>query len=305
VAIVEHQSFSKAALQLHVSVSTISEQVQKFERRMGKVLLNRNRRRIVPTKAGEVLYRGALEILEDLKKLEQEVQDLDGRREDKAEVAFSMTVAPCFVSHVLKSFDERSAKARMVVHRPTAAQMLAMLDEGKLDVGITSLPIRENGFDKEVLFSEEMLVALHPSHPLVRKQKIFKDDLASEKFIVSKEDHCLGVCGLQLCRGKKSPPCIVFQNGPLATIQDLVASGKGISLVPQTALPEAPADIIFRRLENSPIKRSIAIVTRSKHPLTTAAQTFLDHVRQTSRTFQLPVAQNGTKDESLGKAKVA
>lgn len=278
--------------------------MQKFEGRMGKQLLNRNRRRIVPTHAGKLLYQGAKQILQNLKILEQEVQDEDGRLEGKAEVAFLMTVAPCFVTHILKTFDELSSKVRVGVHETTAAQMLNMLDEGTLDLGITSLPVRENGFETEVLFSEEMWLALHPCHPLTRKQAIFKSDLALEKFIASKDDYCLGGCAHQLCRGKNFSPRIIFQSGQLATIQNLVAAGKGISLVPQTAIPEGPSNIAFRQLKNSPLKRSIAIVTRSKRPLTAAAQHFWEHVRQASQTFKLPEMQNKSNAELTMKPKM-
>ncbi|HEX5397792.1 MAG TPA: LysR family transcriptional regulator [Verrucomicrobiae bacterium] len=292
VAVVEHQSFSKAAAHCNTSTSNISEQIQKFEKRIGKMLLDRSRRRIVPTEAGEVLLRRAKEILAHIEKANEEVRSVGKRQVGKVLVGILMTIAPCFLVHVLNSFVEQFPDIQISLFETTTALILSMLDIGKLDMGITSLPVRDDVFETEVLFTEEMLLALPPSHPLTRKKVIYKEDLESEKFILSKEDHCHGGYAFRLCRPNNLSSRIVFHSGQLAMIQSLVAAGKGISLIPQTAISETSATIAYRQLGNPRPKRSIAAVTRSKRPLKPAAQRFLQHLREASQTFKLPVANN-------------
>jgi LysR family transcriptional regulator, hydrogen peroxide-inducible genes activator len=302
IAVVDTGSFSKAALRCHTSVSNISEQIQNFEKRIEKVLLDRNRRQIVPTEAGKILLQRARNILANIEQARLEVRSADRTSAGKTSVGVLMTLAPSFSVHFFGSFVEKFPKIQISVHETTTARMLAMLDEGELDMGITALPVRDNGFDTVKLFSEEMLLALPSSHPLTRKQTIQKEDLESEKFILSKEDHGLGGWGLRLCRHKHFSPRIIFNGGHLATIQSLVAAGKGISLLPQTAIAETPANITYRQLENPRPKRSIAIVTRSKRPLEPAARQFLQHLREASETFTLPMA-NDPKPTTSEKLK--
>jgi DNA-binding transcriptional LysR family regulator len=292
VAVVDYGSFSKAAAHCNTSTSNISEQIQKFEHRIGQVLLDRSRRRVVPTEAGEVLLQRARKILADLESANLEVRCVGGKKAGRVLVGILMTLAPCFLVHILNSFVDQFPDVQVCLFETTAALMLGMLDMGKLDVGITTLPVRDNVFETELLFSEEMLLALHPSHPLTRKQAIYREDLESEKFILSKDDHCLDGCALRLCWRNNFLPRIVFQCGRLATIQSLVAAGQGISLIPQTAITEAPAIITYRQLENPRPRRSIVVVTRSKRALKPAAQQFLQHLRQASRTFKLPVTNH-------------
>ena len=292
VAVADCGSFSKAAARCHVSQPALSIQIQKLESRLGKILLNRGHRRIVPTEAGYLLLPRARAILAQIEEAKQEVRSVDGRKTGNVLVGILMTLAPCFLIHVLNSFVELFPDIQVTLHETTTALMLSMLDAGKLDMGITSLPIRDNGFETEILFSEEMLLAFHPCHPLTRKQAICKKDLESEKFILSKEDHCLGGCALLLYRRNNFSPRVVFQCGHLATIQSLVAAGKGISLVPQTAIAEAVAPITYRQLENPRPKRSIAVVTKNKVPLKKTAQEFYQHLRQASQTFKLPTTTN-------------
>jgi LysR family hydrogen peroxide-inducible transcriptional activator len=285
VAVVDHGSFSKAAARCNISQSNLSEQIQKLEGRVGKSLLNRNHRRIVPTEAGDILLRRATRILAHIEKAKHEIRCCDEIRAGKVSFGVSPTIAPCFLAHVLESFVERYPKIQLFVHENIAEQSLQMIEAGKLDLGLVSLPVREHGFETEILFSEEMLLALHPSHPLARKRTIFKEDLLSEKFILSQEDHCLGGCVIGLCRKSNFNPNIVFRCGQFATIQSLVAAGKGISLIPQMAIAEASASITYRQLEAPRPKRDIAIVTRNKRPLKLAAQEFLKHLRLAGKDF--------------------
>ncbi len=294
VAVVDYGSFSKAAAHCNTSTSNISEQIQKLEQQVGQLLLDRSRRRVVPTEAGEVLLKRARRILADLDSANLEVRCVGKRKAGRVLVGILMTLGPCFLVHVLNSFVDQFPDIQVCLYETTTALMLSMLDIGKLDVGITSQPIRDEVFDTENLYTEEMLLALHPRHPLTRKQAIYKEDLESEKFILSKDDHCMNGCALRLCGRNDFCPRIVFQAGRPAMIQSLVAAGQGISLIPQTAIMEMPATITYRQLENLRPRRSIVMVTRSKRALKPAAQTFLQHLRVASRTFKLPVFNHVT-----------
>jgi len=81
------------------------------------------------------------------------------------------TIAPYFLTHVLDSFIAGCPKTRVFVHENTTDQSLQLIESGKLDLGIVSLPIRENGFETETLFSEEMLLAIYPGIPFPKSGK--------------------------------------------------------------------------------------------------------------------------------------
>src|ERR671936_828867 len=63
-AVVERESFSQAAARLGVTQPAVSLQVRALEKRLGKQLLDRSGRRVVPTEAGMRLYRGAQRLLQ-------------------------------------------------------------------------------------------------------------------------------------------------------------------------------------------------------------------------------------------------
>src|SRR5262245_65986930 len=79
-AVVERESFSQAAARLGVTQPAVSQQIRALEKRVGKQLLDRSGRRVVPTEAGLRLYRGAQRLLA----LEEELLDEVTSEEDGA-----------------------------------------------------------------------------------------------------------------------------------------------------------------------------------------------------------------------------
>jgi LysR family hydrogen peroxide-inducible transcriptional activator len=292
VAVVEQTSFSRAAVRCHTSQSNLSEQIKKLEDQLGATLLNRNHRRIVPTVEGELLLLRARPILELIAATKAEIRNADSLKTGQVSFGVLPTIAPDFLAGLLDTFVERWPKIQVCVHENLAEQSLHLIETGKLDMGLVRLPVREHGFETETLFHEEMLLALHTSHPLTRKRAIFMNDLVSEKFILSQEDHCLGDCVQGLCQQRNFHPRLVFQSGQFDTIQSLVAAGKGISLIPQSAIGKAQPTIAYRKLEDANPKRSIAIVMRNKRPLKSVAQEFLKHLRQAGKNFAAKQLKN-------------
>ena len=74
--IVETGSMTRAAQHLHISQSALTQQVKTLENQLGARLLERSNRGVVPTAAGEVVYRAALDIHELRRKMEQELESL-------------------------------------------------------------------------------------------------------------------------------------------------------------------------------------------------------------------------------------
>lgn len=288
IAVVELGSFSRAAAHCHISQSALSEQIHNLEIRLGKTLLIRNHRQTVPTEIGLVLVRDAKAILAQIENTKEKIRTHGESNFGDVTFGILPTIAPFLLPHFLDSFITHNPKTQMIVRECLTGQSLELIEAGKLDFGIVSLPVREQGFDTEILFAEEMLLAVHPQHPLSQQPTISPRDLHSEKFILMQEEHCLGEQVIEFCQQQDFRPQIVMRCCQLATVQSLVAMDMGISLIPNMAIAEPTTQITYRQLENPRPKRTIAIVTRKKRPLKLAAQYFFNHLRLVGKTFKLP-----------------
>jgi LysR family hydrogen peroxide-inducible transcriptional activator len=287
LSVVEVGSFSKAALHCYISQPALSEQIQRLEDEVGKTLLHRNPKKIVPTEAGFLLVGRAKSALAQIEMAKREIKGLDQANAAKMTFGVLPTVAPYLLGHVMESFTKQCPQIEITIHEGTTPQLLKLIENGKLDLGIVSLPVSQNGFEKEVLFSEEMLLAMPAFHPLAKKSTIHIGDLVSEKFIMLQDGHCLEKQVTAFCKKNAICPQCLIRCGQLGTIQSLVAAGSGISLIPQMAIRETPKKIIYRRLENPKPKRDIAAVTKTKRPLKKTTQWFMRHLRQVA--LLLPV----------------
>ncbi len=287
----ERGSFSKAALHCFISQSALSDQIKKLEEEVGATLLDRRRRIIVPTNAGRIFLTHAGQVLAQLVQARKEIQALKEINADKISFGILPTIAPYLLPHILESFVVRCNQIELNIHEEITVPLLRLIRDDTLEFGIMSSPIKEHGFVIEELFSEEMLLAIHPRHPLSQKRQIFTDDLRSEKFILLQENHCLGNQVIGFCNQHDFHPRIVFECGQLATVQSLVEAGIGISLIPQMAIKATPT-LIYRQIENPRPKRSIAVVTRSKRHQKVAVQEFLKHLRQVGKSFKLSATNN-------------
>ena len=74
--IVDRHSFSLAADELHITQPAASQQVRSLEREMKTTLLDRSRRTVTPTDAGQILYRYGREILDLHERACTEILDL-------------------------------------------------------------------------------------------------------------------------------------------------------------------------------------------------------------------------------------
>jgi DNA-binding transcriptional LysR family regulator len=283
--VVERGSFSKAALHCFISQSALSEQIQKLEEEVGATLLDRSRRIILPTDAGRIFLNHAGQVLAQLAQATREIQGLKKINAGKIGFGILPTIAPYLLPHILEPSAVRCSHVELDIHEGITVPLLRLIEDGTLDFGIMSSPGKERGFEIEELFSEEMLLAVHPQHPLSKKRSISMGDLRSEKFILLQEEHCLGDQVIGFCGRHDFHPRIVFRCGQIATVQSLIAAGVGISLIPDMAIEARPGQIIYRKLETPRPKRSIAIITKNKRPLKLATQEFLKHLRQVGKNF--------------------
>jgi LysR family transcriptional regulator, hydrogen peroxide-inducible genes activator len=157
----------------------------------------------------------------------------------------------------------------------------------EIDFAIASQPIGDDRMEVLELFSEELLLALPPGHSLARKRTVSLSDLESEKIIVMKEGHCLGDQVLGFCNRRDLQPGISFRSAQLETIQALVRSGLGLSLIPLMAAQSGRNDLpVYRPVKPPRPTRKIVAVWPRQRPLRRAAGEFLKMLSQRVSKFK-------------------
>src|ERR1700744_310265 len=179
-------NFSRAAEQCHVSQPSLSQQIQKLEDELGDRLFDRLKREARLTGAGETFLRRAVRILEEVDAARREATEAKELLRGTVHLGVLPTIAPYLLPEVMPAFAAQYPGVEIIIQEDTTARLLKMLLAYEIDFMIASQPIEDERLEVRELFTEELLLALPPGHPLLRKRTISTDDLERERLIVMK-----------------------------------------------------------------------------------------------------------------------
>jgi LysR family hydrogen peroxide-inducible transcriptional activator len=276
VAVGRTGNFSRAAEQCHVSQPSLSQQIQKLEDELGERLFDRMKRAVKVTPPGEAFLRHAVRILEEVDAARRDATDARELLRGSVTIGVLPTIAPYLLPRVITGFMKQFPGVDIIVHEDTTAQLLKLALAYEIDFALASHPLHDERLAIRELFTEELLLALPPGHPLRRKRTVNATDLEGERLIIMKEGHCLGDQVLRFCGRSEVRTQISFRSAQLETIQSLVRAGLGISLIPAMALRSEPGDPLeYRSLKPPRPERKIIAVWPKQRPPNRAALALL------------------------------
>lgn len=142
-------------------------------------------------------------------------------------------MAPYVLPKLVEKFQARYPKVELEIQEDTTQSLASRLEEGTLDVAIMSTCQKSPALKAQLLAKEPLFVLLANQHPLVERKKISWSDLKSEKFLLLHEVHCLSAQICKLLAAHDLQPELALRGAQLTTIAHMVATGLGVSVVPQ------------------------------------------------------------------------
>jgi LysR family hydrogen peroxide-inducible transcriptional activator len=270
VAVARAGNFSRAAEQCHVSQPSLSQQIQKLEAELGERLFDRMRREARLTRHGETFLARAVRILEEVESARREASDAKESVSGVLRLGVLPTIAPYLLPRLLPEFTAACPSVEVIIEEDTTERLARRLVACEIEVALASEPFPGDRIDRRELFTEDLLLALPPGHPLARRRSVPISALEQERFIVMKEGHCLGDQVLQFCARRDLQANVSFRSAQLETIQALVRAGLGVSLVPAMAATAASSGTdrpVYRPIEGlRPRRKIIAAWARQRPP---------------------------------------
>ena len=277
--IAEHGSFTRAAGELGVSQPALSQQMARLEGSIGRPLFDRLGRSVALTEAGRLLRDRAERIvaLADDAARELADDDLGGR----LSVAAIPTIAPFLLPMVLRAFRRDHPEVIVRVDEEVTEALLRRCQRGESDVGLLALPAEvPSNLTFEPLFDEPLVLALPLGHPLAERREVPIDAVRGEPFVLLGEGHCLSDQIRNFCQQRALQPIVTGRTGQLATVQELVALGHGVSFVPEMARRvDASPNRVYRAIAGTPPTRTVAACWNPGRYRTRHARLFLETLR--------------------------
>ena len=228
VAVAEELHFGRAAERLGMAQPPLSRAIQQLERRLGVGLLERNRRGVALTPAGEVLLtegRVALDATSAAARRAQRAGAPSGPA-NRLVLAVKAAGAHDLLQKILDTYAAEPDAAEVEVLLCGICEQEGLLNDGRADVALMHAPFNSlAGFDSEELLTEGQVAILPAAHPLAARKSLSLTDIAD-------------VPDLPMARWPRHG---VYAPGPGPEIRDqtqlaqLVALGRTVAVFPESA----------------------------------------------------------------------
>lgn len=280
LAVAQTGNFSRAALRCNVSQPSLSQQILKLEEELGERLFERSRQQSRLTAAGERFLPRAARILDEITEAKREAQDAHDLVRGEVSIGVLPTIAPYFLPPIVAAFRKKHPGVSIVIHEETTAVLHKLAAGYEIDFALASLPFADPQMEVVPLFSEELLLAIPPGHPLAREQTVPAAEVGRHPLVVMKEGHCLGDQALDFCAKRGLRPAIVSRSAQVETIQSLVVAGLGLSLIPAMAGKCAGCGRrpVYRSIAGRVPRRTVVAFWPKKRPLDRPAEAFFREI---------------------------
>jgi DNA-binding transcriptional LysR family regulator len=277
-AVARRRHFARAADTLGKTQPALTVHVQRLEADLGVTLFERTGKQVTLTPAGEILLPYAEKILADNVEARVRMAEVHGGTLGVVRIGVVPTIAAHFLPAVFKEFKSRFPKVRVLLREESTTPMLtALLLSREIDLSIALRPHRSAGLKPHTLFTEEFCLAVSTRHALSAHASVPIGRLKREKFILYKTPgHNTREVTLQYCRNAGFEPEVAFESEQAETIQYLVASDLGITLLPEMVLRHpAGQNISMVRIQAPTPRRTVVATWKPGRYLSTNARQFL------------------------------
>lgn len=184
LAIVDSGGLTRASEQLNVTQSALSHQLKQLESALGVELFARIRKRLVLTAAGEELAVRARPIVSDLAALEEDLRRRSSGWHGTLRIATECYTLYEWLPPLLQRFHKRHRDVDVRIAVEATSDPLSALQNGAIDLAITTTAPRDRRIATRELFRDELLLIVAPKHPLAQKTFVRPSDLRKERLLL-------------------------------------------------------------------------------------------------------------------------
>lgn len=265
-ALAETQSFTAAAERLYLTQSAVSHSIKALEQTAGCRLVDRLGKKILLTRAGEVLFEHANVILDEMRTATEKLNELNAPGRGRLRIGASVTTCKYVLPRVLREFKGSFPNYDVSVSTGDTRLLLDLLESGELDLALTLQLTKEARLDFRELFTDDLGFVMSPLHPLAKRKRLDSTSFANETFIFYSRTSETFRLVEKYFTEQEIPMKASMELGSMAAIVEMAKIGLGIGIVaPWTALPELEdRSLVFHPARSQSMHRRWGIYMNAK-----------------------------------------
>lgn len=265
LAVANCGSFSLAAEHCFVTQPSLSMQIKALEEELGVVLLDRSKKPVIPTEAGEVVLEQVRQTLKSYNYIRESVAELKGETAGKLRLGVIPTIAPYLLHRFLPDFVKSYPKVELEISEMITEDIVDALRRDKIDAALVASGTCGEGIIEHDLFGDRFYCYVSPSNPLYERQNVRMEDIDPNDLVLLSVGNCMRDQILELCQAKRNMPShYYFESGSLDTLMRIVDCTSLMTIIPEMAIEYIPKDKRDRvkTLAKGATSRRIAVAVR-------------------------------------------
>ena len=277
-AVARHRHFTRAADELHVAQSALSQQVRRLEAELGTELFERTSRSVMVTEAGAAVVARARRVLAEVDGVRDELDDLRGLVRGRVAIGATLPAGELDVPLLLVRFSETYPGIEVDLFEGTAGDMRDYLAEDKVDAAFSLLATDPPAGVEVERLSEEELVAAFPAGKGPKRERISAAELARHALVVPRSGSAIKQAVDDFFARAGEPLRISLESGDPFLLRCLVSTGFGAAVLPASLTRREGPPIDGRGLRPA-VRLPETLLWRKGRHQSPAARAFIDFVR--------------------------
>ena len=283
--VVELKSFSKAGKTIRLSQPTVSSHIKDLEDHFGCRLIDRLSKEAVPTKAGELLYTYARQLITLRDETETALAEFQGIIKGRLIVGGSTIPGGYIIPKIIGGFTKDYPEAKISLIIADTEKIINDTLAGTLDLGIVGAQTGDKSIIQEKLIEDEMCLVVPAEHRWAGKKQITLKQLFKEPFIARE----LGSGTLKSIRHslfRKSYSLddlnIISEMGSTEAVKQGIINNVGVSILSRIAVAEAlqTGSLIALSVEGLDLKRSFYLTRHKYRSTAPLCRAFIEYLKK-------------------------
>jgi DNA-binding transcriptional LysR family regulator len=282
--VVEQSSFSKAAAVIRLSQPTVSSHVKDLEDHFSCKLVDRLGRTAAPTKAGQLLYDYAKQLLQLKEDTEKALAEFQGKMIGHLTIGGSTIpggyILPALIGHFKRTYPD----IFITLIQGDSADIVSDVSGGKVELGVVGTPARQPRLAEQRFMEDQMYLFVSAEHKWANEDSVSLEMLATEPFIlreVGSGTRTSIEVALQNAGHWLTDLNVVAEMGSTEAVRESIKSGVGISILSACAFEEDTRKGIVRGIpiEGISLLRSFYLITDKQRTQSPLCQAFIEFLK--------------------------
>jgi len=298
VEVAKLANFSRAGQKLFRSQPAVSAQIRQLEQEYGQKLLDRAGKSVRLTPAGEVLFEYAGKLLTLRAESLRAVADQDSAPRGVLALGANEATFLYVLPDVFAEYCRLYPGVQVSFYRNFSHKVLQRVEEGLLDVGIVTLPVKSPSLKVHPVFRDRILLMVSPQSPLARHKAVSIAQIAEQPLIFPKTGFTRQLLDRHF-RPYRSRLRIAMELPSVGMIKRFVAAGLGVSLISASFASEElkAGKVKLVGIADVELWRELGLVYRAGRSLPRSATAFIDLILRQTRPTQSLNHHRGTETQ--------